>query len=164
MVKKITISVPDELHQKMMEVKEVFNFSRVFQDAISNLIQRREDFQKRLKGDKKMAEIIERLHKERAESEGNYFEYGKTKGLIWAKSTHYQEIVYALKWDVHEKPVDENLFDYFKNYFLESDEYPFFDYETDPLVPEWVNSCMYSFLLGWKEGVAEFWYEIKDKI
>ena len=164
MVKKITISVPDELHEKMMDCKKVFNFSRVFQDAISNLIERREDFQTRLKEDKKMPEIIDRLRREQVESQDKFFQDGKIEGLMWAKSAHFEEISYALNWDIHKKPVDDNLLDYFREYFLESDEHPFFNYETDPYGTEWVNSSMFAFLQGWREGVVEFWDEIGDKL
>jgi len=160
MPKRITISVSDGLHQKMMEVKEVFNFSKVFQDAITELIERREDFQKRLKGDDKMTEIIERLRKEQAESESYFFEDGKVEGLDWAKSAHYEEIQYVLSWDVRGEPADDSVLEYFNEYYLEDDEYPLFSYGTDA----WVNESMEKFLEGWKEGVVSFWDEIQDKL
>ena len=47
MVKRITVSVPDELHEKMEKWRSNFNFSKVFQNAVSGAIQKKEDFEKR---------------------------------------------------------------------------------------------------------------------
>ncbi len=43
MAQKITISVPDELHEKMQQWKDSFNYSGLFQDVVSKEIQRKED-------------------------------------------------------------------------------------------------------------------------
>jgi len=43
MTQKITISIPDELHEKMQHWKDSFNYSGLFQDAVSKEIQKRED-------------------------------------------------------------------------------------------------------------------------
>ena len=68
MTKTITISVSDELHETMMKWKDSFNFSGVFQEAIAEKIQRKEDFQKRLKEvTEDMNETIERLKLEKEE-------------------------------------------------------------------------------------------------
>jgi len=44
MAKKITISVPDDLYEKMTEWKSSLNFSKVFQNAISVMIQKKRNF------------------------------------------------------------------------------------------------------------------------
>jgi len=166
MTKKITISVPDKLHEKMMEWKDSFNFSQVFQNAISDLIQKKEDFQKRLKGDEKMTEIVERLKREKEESEHEWFEQGKTDGLEFAKNIDYETLKYALNW----KPMKELpgiIFDYDptkdeylgEQFSIAFDEYDQFNFEEN--IP---NDFYIEWEAGWKEGVIEFWNEIKDKI
>ena len=52
MVKRVTISVPDDLHEKMEKWREQFNFPQLFQKTIAAAIKNKEDFQNRLKGDK----------------------------------------------------------------------------------------------------------------
>ena len=60
-------------------------------------IQRKEDFQKRLKEDPKMEQIIERLKKEREESEQDLLVLAKDWGLEWAKLAHYDELIFIVK-------------------------------------------------------------------
>jgi len=40
---KITISVSDELHEKIQQYKDSFNYSKIFQDIISKEFQKKED-------------------------------------------------------------------------------------------------------------------------
>ena len=43
MAQKITISVSDELHEKIQQYKDSFNYSKIFQDIISKEFQKKED-------------------------------------------------------------------------------------------------------------------------
>jgi hypothetical protein len=89
MTKKITISVPDELHEKMEKWKESFNFSKVFQSAISVEIEKKEHFIMKLENDKSLEEIL---------NDGNYetqegqFQAGKEFGFAYAKTLRYHEL------------------------------------------------------------------------
>ena len=69
MSKKITVSVPDDLHLKMNEWRESFNFSKFFQKAVSTMIQSKEEFQKRLRSNIDMTAIAERLRREKLASQ-----------------------------------------------------------------------------------------------
>ena len=158
MTKKITISVSDELHEKMMEWKDSFNFSQVFQNAISGLIQKKEDFQKRLKGDENMTAIIERLKKEKGESEHEWFEIGKDKGLQWAKLAHWDELMLIIDMEGNEIPIE-------KLTEIESANEDWFDDEVFNLYPLFKGTKAYGiFEAGFIDGVVEFYDEIKDKI
>jgi len=163
MTQKITISVPDKLHEKMMEWKDSFNFSKVFQDAISNLIQKKEDFQKRLKGDDNMAVIIERLKNEKAESLLNYVEVGKNDGAEWAKNAHYDDIQLVLVWDPNEDtyPTTDHsgFIDLFEYVIREHELMDWDDWHYDRFNPH-----IHNWITGFKSGVEEFWNEVKDKI
>ena len=60
MVKKVTLSVPDELFKEMKKWRKALNFSRIFQEAISNEVQKKELFKTKLREqDKTMKEIFE---------------------------------------------------------------------------------------------------------
>ncbi len=161
MAKKITVSVPDELHQKMTEWRESFNFSKIFQKAVSSMIQRKEEFQTRLRSNIDMAAIADRLRREKLESQSESSELGKKEGVTWARSAHYEELQYALRWLPEKNPQrDEVMGDYFARLFASNKE-------LLPATPEGnagPNEFVRTFLAGWKEGVDAFWDEIKDKI
>ncbi len=161
MSKKITVSVPDDLHLKMTEWRESFNFSKVFQKAVSTMIQRKEEFQKRLRSNIDMAAIAERLRHEKQESQTESSELGKKEGVRWARSAHYKELRYALAWLPEATPQrNEVLGDYFSDLFTASRELQRIAPENNNESGEFVRS----FLSGWKEGVEAFWNEIKDKL
>jgi Arc/MetJ-type ribon-helix-helix transcriptional regulator len=161
MSKKITVSVPDELHQKMTEWRESFNFSKIFQKAVATMIQRKEEFRKRLRSNIDMAGIAERLRREKQESQTESSELGKKEGVKWARSAHYKELRYALTWLPEEPPQrNEVLGDYFSDLFSAGGELQQIAPENSNESSEFVRS----FLSGWKEGVEAFWDEIKDKI
>src|SRR5210317_1232842 len=98
MAKKVTVSIPDMLYEKMERWRRSFNLSKMFQDAVAEAIQKKEDFQKRLQEDLDLSDVIERLRSEKAQSEGNFFDTGKRDGVLWAKSASYDDIMYALNW------------------------------------------------------------------
>jgi len=161
MSKKITVSVPDDLHLKMTEWRESFNFSKIFQKAVSTMIQRKEEFQKRLRSNIDMAAIAERLHRENQESQTESSELGKREGAKWARSAHYKELRYALTWLPDQAPQrNEVLGDYFSDLFSAGQELHRITPENNTESSEFVRS----FLSGWKEGVEAFWNEIKDKL
>ena len=161
MSKKITVSVPDDLHLKMTEWRESFNFSKIFQKAVSTMIQRKEEFQKRLRSNIDMAAIAERLRREKLASQNESSELGKKEGVKWARSAHYKELQYALRWLPEENPQrNEVMGDYFTDLFATSlalqRSVPEGDMESSEIV--------LTFLSGWKEGIEAFWNEIKDKL
>ncbi len=157
MAKKVTISIPDMLHEQLEKWRESFNLSKMFQDAVSEAIQRKEDFQKRIREDLDLGQIIERLRREKMQSEGNYLETGKNDGILWAKTAHYDNLKYALHWtDLENATKDEVLGYYFAetfnlNRFTESNTY---------CQPEY----LLNYLKGWKQGIEYFWAEIKEKL
>lgn len=173
MTKKITISVPDELHEKMDKWKNSFNFSRVFQETIEEEIFRKEDFQKRLKEGENMDAVVERLRKEKEKSEHEWFEIGKKDGLEWAKAAHYVDFQYALQFTplkeermsaniIGADPTkDDHLGEYFSDIFEEYDELNFEETSYNNSTP---NEFYIEWEAGWAEGVQEFWKEIKGKL
>ncbi len=162
MTKKVTISVPEELYEKMAKWRSSLNFSKIFQKAIAGMIQSKEEFQKKIKTDLDISDIIERLKKEKLETEINYRENGKKDALEWFKTAHYCDILYALKWVPNDEPTkDEKLGDYFTHLFSKNRVLSF----ATPYNKNFnMDDSLQKYIAGWKEGVQEFWNEIKDKI
>ncbi len=157
MTRKITLSIPDMLHEKMEEWRKTFNLSKMFQDALSEAIHKKEAFQKRLQEDHDMVDIIERLRHEKMQSEGNYSENGRLQGIEWAKSAHYDDLMYVIELSPGPAMVAApRLETYFSTIT-----------GKDPLMeasPEGINKYTRLFIEGWHRGVLELWNEIKEKI
>ncbi|MGB3210596.1 MAG: hypothetical protein WBB19_07835 [Desulforhopalus sp.] len=157
MAKKVTISIPDMLHEKMEKWRESFNLSKMFQEAITEAIQKKEEFQKRIREDIDLSQIIERLRREKIQSEGNSFDSGKNDGIQWAKTAHYDDLQYALHWsDLENATKDPLLGDYFSqtynsNRLLISNTY-------------YKGEYFLNYLNGWKQGVEQFWAEVREKL
>ncbi len=150
MARKITLSIPDLLHEKMEEWRQSFNLSKMFQDALAEAILKKEEFQRRFHEDTSMSETIERLRREKRISEGNFLENGRTEGFQWAKSAHYDDLMYALDLDsVTALASDGRLASCFAPII-----------EREHLTDKHARL----FIQGWQKGITEFWNEIKEKL
>ncbi|HNQ64512.1 MAG TPA: hypothetical protein PK004_07495 [Smithella sp.] len=162
MAQKITISVPDELYEKMQAWKSSLNFSRVFQNAVSKIIQKKENLTSKIRNEIEFSSIVDRLKKEKVDYELNIAEWGKKDGLEWCKTAHYREIQYALAWTACENPnQDEELGDYFSDIFK---KYKAQVAATGKKAQEAWSDFSEKYLKGWREGVELFWHEVKDKL
>lgn len=162
MGKKVTISVPDELHKKMQKWRHLFKPSKVFQDAMTYLIEKKENFAKRVKEGEDMAATIERLRKQKAAFEGEMEDRGRDEGLRFARIADYEVLIEALK----ELTVIDNGTEYLaatslEEYFIKATEGEGIELfqEQRQITPEFSQ-----WLLGWKQGVEAFWVEIEGKI
>ncbi len=162
MVQKVTISVPDELHNKMQKWRHLFKPSKVFQDAMTYLIEKKENFLKRVKQGEDMAATIDRLKKQKAAFEGEMEDRGRDEGLRFAKIADYEVLLEALK----ELTVTDNGTECLaatslEEYFTEAAEGEGIEifHEQRQITPEFTQ-----WLHGWKEGVEAFWVEIEGKI
>lgn len=157
MAKKVTVSIPDMLHEKMEKWRTSFNLSKMFQDAVSEAIQKKEEFQKRIKEDKDLSQIIERLRTEKMQSEGNYYESGHNDGVQWAKTAHYDDLLYAVSWDNFEAALEDKVLG---EYFVAQQKRK----RLEAALFSESNSYLNVYLQGWKSGVEQFWNEISDKL
>ncbi len=157
MTRKITLSIPDILHEKMEEWRKSFNLSKMFQDALSEAIHKKEDFHRRIQEDMDMAGILERLKREKRQSEGNYVEKGHSEGLTWAKTAHYNDIIHALKMESPLEMVKDSIMG---SYFEKCLKGTCF---MDGVGKE-LDKYSRLFLEGWKKGLSDFWNEIKEKL
>ncbi|MEA1967811.1 MAG: hypothetical protein U9N77_06295 [Thermodesulfobacteriota bacterium] len=186
MTQRITLSIPDMLHEKMEKWRQSFNLSKMFQDALAEAITKKEEFQKRFFQESDISEIIERLRAEKIQSEGNYSENGRIEGLQWARSAHYDELIYAVGITCSDEILtDPRLGTYFTE-ILNSDvlyQTPCTQTELSSFVvagaglktsaargsymektTQELNKYTKLFFEGWHKGVTEFWNEIKEKL
>ena len=114
MAQKITLSMPDLLHEKLKEWRTSFNLSKMFQDAVTDAIHKKEEFQKRFSKDYNMSEIIKRLQQEKLIWEKQYYKLGKEEGLQWAKTARYEDLLYVLQSDATYRLIsDPKMNNYF---------------------------------------------------
>lgn len=107
---KITISIPEGLHQKMQKWKKSLNFSRICQTCIREEIAKKELFHTKLQEQKTMLEIWEKGNFETLEGQ---YQVGKEMGFAYAKNSPYHEIkryeAYAEKWDEESQEIVEQF-------------------------------------------------------
>lgn len=157
MAQKITLSIPDILHEKLKKWRTSFNFSKMFQDTLTEAIQKKEAFRKRFSEDFDMSEIIKRLKHEKLIWEKKYYEIGKAEGLQWAKTAHYEDLLYVSQFDTTYRLIsDLKMNQYFEQIYQSTD---FVKYSnSDSLNHKQI------FTNGWFKGVLEFWNQIEEKI
>jgi len=170
MTKKITVSVSDQLYQKMEKWKKSLKFSKVFQEAMGRVIENREEFQRRLGDVTTMEDVIQRLRLEKMQDDRDHYEVGRQDGLEWCKAASYADIRRALTWEAMRETSgntvafnpaeDEVLGDYFGD-IIGEDPLMGFEETGYGFVP---NSAYQSWELGWVHAVREFWKEVKDKL
>lgn len=167
-MRKFNLSVPDALAKKILEHRDYLgSLSAIFQEAVSERIRKKEEFEARLKGDEDMDAIIERLRKEKAVAQTDYREKGKLEGLAWSKAASYTDLDYARKFE----PTDEHGMyepgiplhdDVLGHYFIDA-------LEANPLTDpgddvDELNEFAQEWLKGWLEAVRSFWDQITEKL
>lgn len=157
MAQKITLSIPDLLHEKLKEWRTSFNFSKMFQEALTEAIQKKEEFQKRFTEDFDMPDIINRLREEKLIWEKKYYKKGKAKGVEWAKTAHYEDLLYVVQYNATYKIIsDPKMNDYFEKIYQTT------NLEKYSKSGEVDHEQM--FIDGWFKGVLAFWNQVKEKL
>ncbi len=96
MAKKITLTVNESLSRKIDEWRSSFNLSRLFQDAVTEAIKRKEEFQRMLSGKGDIPQIVERLKAEKRGWLEKARAEGEEDGTSWAGRAHYEELTAAV--------------------------------------------------------------------
>lgn len=157
MTQKITLSIPDMLHEKLKEWRDSFNLSKMFQEALTDAIAKKEAFQKRFTDDFDMPEIIKRLQQEKRIWVRQFHKSGKKEGIKWGQSAHFEDLLYVLK---HENTYQLENDDRFKDYFARLFE----TYEMDEFSLDGDKDHKKMFMDGWTSGVNEFWNQVKESL
>lgn len=144
MSKNITVSLPDELFERVQAVKESINVSGICQAALEKEIEKQE----LLKKGKQMS-TIERLKKQKEQYDQQYFDEGKSDGIKDAEDMDYAELLgITCEDNIYQTEI---YFNYLKDEVEGKRRYePAFNEEK--------------YLEGWVEGVKEFYEQIKDEL
>lgn len=157
MTQKITLSIPDLLHEKLKEWRKSFNLSKMFQEALTDAIKTKEDFQKRVSEDFDMPDIIKRLQLEKLNWEKKFFKLGKIEGLKWARIAPYADLLYVLNLkDTYKLVSDPLTSDYFDQIYH--------DIELEKYSNSGAVDHEQMFIDGWIKGVIGFWEQVKEKL
>ena len=155
MSRRISLSIPDALHRQLEEWRDSFNLSRIFQDALAELIKRKESVKGKVTPD--LPEVIARLKQEKEAAEGGWFERGVEAGLEWAKSAHWLE----LRTTINEKR--ENLLSTggslssYLTSLLRAEE-------RKAALSREIEEFRAAFLDGWFRGVRDFWCLVNEQL
>lgn len=157
MSQKVTLSIPDLLHEKLEEWRASFNLSKMFQDALTEAIQKKEELRKRFSEEFDITDVIKRLRKEKFDWEKNFFRSGKTEGLKWARTARYENLLYVLKFtDPYQLISDHKMTPYFQTLYNSTELAHYTD--SGSVRHE------HMFMQGWFSGVLELWDQVKEKL
>lgn len=161
MTQKITLSIPDMLHEKLTKWRSSFNFSKLFQEALTEAIEKKESFQKKLSQDMDMSDIITRLKQEKQKWENKYFDIGKKEALGWARTARYEALLYVTRIEkYYDILFDPRMNNYFKSIYQSAGLMPY----PAGLDKSALQEHDKKLVDGWFNGIYEFWNQVKDKI
>jgi hypothetical protein len=175
-VRKITISISEELAYQADRWKDDYNPSELYQEALRDFIHKKEELEERMRGASDLNQIVERLKKQKRIAEANFFEHGKQKGLVWAQSADYTELHYAVtsldslvkratgidgeRFRAHHILANTILGKYFDKIFRDNN----LIWPAKTPFDVYFNRDGKKFLEGWCEAVEDFWKEISPKL
>lgn len=153
---RITITLPDNLHERLQMFKESLNVSGVCQRALDLAIQIEEI---KVSTDiPAMSKAIARLRKEKQEASANWKQTGLKDGLTDAT----EELDYVtLKYIGEGGDINSSIpgVKYDPPVIMWLRHFRFQEYEQEG---DYFESDIYT--QGWIEGVIHVWKEIKDKL
>jgi post-segregation antitoxin (ccd killing protein) len=167
LVQRITVTVPDELHERLQKVKESINVSGVCQEAIESAVYIEE---LKLKGQENMDALIERLKAEKQEFVKQYEEQGYKDGIKEIKDFSYSQMKALSNFT-------EEFVDNWGNTDLDQIAFDNIDRLGDEqgvtyIDSEWIkqqerNDSAFDrdiYTVGWVRGAVEFIDEIEGKL
>ncbi len=169
MVKRFSVSVPDELGERFELFKDKMSPSTIFQKALEIAVAREERMAQTITEGIDMAEIIERLKTEKAEVVQEMYNKGRKDGAEWAKNSHYLDLSEAIKFEI---PVDGygNLMD-FSDHRDDEHTLPYLlseFYNDHPnLAPNdegLLSNEAEQYINGLFVSINDFWDQVKDQL
>lgn len=154
MAQRITVTLSDELHNRLQEVKDNLNVSRICQKAIHSAVQMEE-----LKARTDISPTVKamtRLREEKKEAAAKWKQIGFDDGVKEAaENLSYKE----LKYIGEGGDINESIAPHYPTIMMEIE-----------LISENNHYCDYEdfeldiYAAAWVEGACHVWNEIKDKI
>lgn len=148
---RITITVPDDLHKRLREVKGKLNVSHICSRAIDEAIQLEELKLRTDISDKEKA--IERLRIEKKqEVSTNWKKKGFSEGVNDAQNILKYSVIKRIASSSKEEILEQG------RYFSRQNIRRMHEYSSDYEFDE------DAYKEGWLEGVTHFWKEVKDEL
>jgi hypothetical protein len=86
---RLTVSVPQALHDRLDRWRDNINISRICQEALERELRRLEE----LPGDAvALGDMVRRLSKEKADGDRQWFSQGVADGMTWARGAGYVDL------------------------------------------------------------------------
>ncbi len=155
MSKRITLSIPDGLHRQLDQWRNSFNLSRIFQDALGELIRRKESLREAVHHD--LPQIISRLKREKAETERSWYSLGMEAGLAWAKSAHWLELRQAAEAAPESLLSSGSSAGSCLKDLLRAEE-------KNSQISAELEAFRAAYSEGWLRGVHDFWSLVQDQL
>ena len=179
MVSRVTVSLPDDLQEKLKEYG--VNPSKLFQQAAKKLILEKTALQKNREQDDnevmpketEMQAYIEKARKAKARASELEFRDGRKEGISFASAYDYITLCDAVKmakeikdFDRHYNYVTYDMFGDSDNgdiytYFKECLDYEFESLDTEPYP---LKEESKQWILGWCDGVLDFWDKLPEDL
>jgi hypothetical protein len=86
---RLTISIPQELHDRLDGWRDRLNISRVCQEALEREVRRLEEVPTDAMA---LGALVERLSREKADGERQWFAQGVSDGMTWARGAAYADL------------------------------------------------------------------------
>ncbi|MBW4523405.1 MAG: hypothetical protein KME16_27515 [Scytolyngbya sp. HA4215-MV1] len=137
---RITITIPDALHERLQRVKDSLNVSQICQREIERFVQIEEIKQKESPA---MEKLLERLRIEKQQSDAAWKAEGVTDGKEDATDLSYDEFC-----QIETEGLSEDLLDWIRNKRIRYLE----------------NPTEEAYLEGWKEGTLCVWKQVKEQL
>ena len=148
---KLTITIPDDLAERLKPWRERMNISRICSEAIAKEVAILANLPQEVR---ELTDLIAKLRVEKAESQQRDYQTGFENGVNYGKRAAYKELV---AWG-NELPEGGTLLAG-KDYLPEWAE----DHLNDMLEEGWVLDWEW-YVRGWRAGMASIWRLIEDKI
>jgi len=153
MAKKITLTVNESLFQQIDAWRSSFNLSRLFQDAVSEAIKRKEEFQRMLSGSADIPRIVERLRNEKLGALEKAAAAGKSDGSAWAGRAHYEELVAVVGTIPSSTDAEDKAAQAWQSHS-----------GITGLEGKGAGTAMAAYREGWRTGVIGLWDLVKDQL
>jgi len=161
MAQRVTITIPDSLHDRLQAVKDRINVSGICQEAIMHAVGIEEIKKQDLP---ESEQFLARLQKEREKHEIGWKDQGFEEGRKDAQLIHYVDFLKLedlLKEFAHGKyDVERANYYKFKEFIYNS---PFYKTRT-MRHSSWKGFNPMLYRKGWIEGVISAWESVRDKI
>ncbi len=163
MTQRLSISISDELFDRLQKVKDKIMVSKICQNAILNSVEIEE-----MKNTQEVENLIESLKLEKAAIYKEYKDLGFKDGSSDAYSMKYKDFLFFNDWDSRQEN-SQAPFEYFASEHssnrlkeIESGYLAIGDIGLES--PEVIVDCIYEYLGGWHEGVKHIWEQVKNKV